>query len=184
MAVNLKHEDGSKTVIFPSHDPDKQDEGLALELAVDRTRDGVIDAARQARIILGSLHGQTVVTTLGGPRELRHELDVSQYLIPLDAALDAYDAAVAEHRAHDDRVQPEPPPPTWNERRGVLLDEVNRTHFLLLRDKSSLAGFVAMGADPAIIADQEAEVERRRAAWQAAMQRYKDERPADAEPQP
>lgn len=102
----------------------------------------------------------------------------------LHAALAAYDAAVAENRAHDSRVQRETPPPTWNERRGVLLNDVNRTRFYLDREQGSLNDFTRMGADPVIIADQKAEVDRRRTAWQAAMQRYKDERPADAEPQP
>lgn len=91
MAVNLKHEDGSKTVIFPSHDPDKQDEGLALEQAVDRTRDGVIDAAREIpRHWAGGWSAHTIERDIWALRD----------------ALAAFDAAVAEHRAHDDRVQP------------------------------------------------------------------------------
>jgi hypothetical protein len=72
----------------------------------------------------------------------------------------------------------------WNERRGVLLGEVNRTHFYLNREQGSLNDLVRMGADPIIIADQKAEVARRHAAWQLALQRYKHERPADAEPTP
>lgn len=34
-------------IVFPSHDPDKQDEELALELAAEQARDAVIAAARQ-----------------------------------------------------------------------------------------------------------------------------------------
>lgn len=170
MAICSKGPDGKRVMLLPSHDPDRQDHGLALELAVDRTRDGVIDAARafEARWRIG--------TGIDAPTCNKADALVE--------ALAAYDAAVAENRAHDSRVQPEPPPPTWNDRRGVLLSDVNRTRFYLDREQGSLNDFTRMGADPVIIADQKAEVERRRAAWQSAMQRYKDERPADVEPQP
>ena len=80
MAICSKGPDGKRVMLLPSHDPDRQDHGLALELAVDRTRDGVIDAARQICPNVDAVSGD-------------------DYIYALEDALAAYDAAVAANRA-------------------------------------------------------------------------------------
>lgn len=90
MAIIVQDGSGERYTLFPSHDPGQQDHGLALELAVDRTRDAAIDAARafEARWRIG--------TGIDAPT-----CDKADALVD---ALAAYDAAVAENRAHDEMV--------------------------------------------------------------------------------
>jgi len=78
--------EGEFLELLPLHDPDAQDHGLTLELAVDRTRDGVLDAARAICPNVDAVAGD-------------------EYIHALEDALAAYDAAVAELRAHDDRAE-------------------------------------------------------------------------------
>ncbi len=87
MAVGIWDQAGEYIEIFPSHDPDKLDAGLALELAVERTRDGVLAAARAICPNVDPVAGE-------------------EYIQALEDALATYDAAVAEYRAHDDRAVP------------------------------------------------------------------------------
>lgn len=95
MAIIAQDGNGKRYTILPSHDPDQQDHGLALELAVDRTREGVIDAAR-------TVEGH--YTHLGTNNDLLGLLTLIR--TGLRPALAGYDAAVAENRAHDSLVQP------------------------------------------------------------------------------
>ena len=85
MAIIAQDGDGKRYTIFPSHDPDQQDHGQFERQAVDRTRDGVIDAARQICPNVDAVSGE-------------------EYIQALEDALAAYDAAVAENRAHDEMV--------------------------------------------------------------------------------
>lgn len=87
MAVNIKHEDGSRTQLFPSHDSDAQDEGLALELAEYQAREALIAAARQVSGML---------TNYSPHSEWAWEAEKQ-----LRDALDAYDAAGKASRDHD-----------------------------------------------------------------------------------
>jgi hypothetical protein len=91
MAVYARDNDGNRgAMLFPSHDPDLLDEGLALEMAIDQSVAALVAAVRAERDYLMSV----VDENDDGGRRAIYEQRVFD-------ALDAYDAAVKANSEHD-----------------------------------------------------------------------------------
>lgn len=110
MAVGVHDDNGEFVAFFPGHDPDKMDEGLALELAEAKALDAVVEAARTVL--------ECMTEQFGVPRWEPEEVEDgmtywspsammlnTDELMAMSAALEAYDAAVAANRAHDSTAQ-------------------------------------------------------------------------------
>jgi len=80
MAVYRRDANGRRVAVLPSHDPDEMDEALARELAYERAKDAIIEAARKVWGNVDAVAGE-------------------EYLVELRDALAAYDAAQAAMQA-------------------------------------------------------------------------------------
>ena len=99
MAVGIRDDSGAFLELFPSHDPDRMDAGLALEVARDKAQDALNAAVRSLRDHEAAWHKP-------GEEFNWSEWTLQSGFLKQDLwdRLNDYDAAVAALAAHDDRA--------------------------------------------------------------------------------